>query len=350
MSRQSKIDSFDPNGVGLNNGHFIGLPFTEAEAQIVLLSVPWDVTTSFSEGTSQGPENILQASTQLDLYDPSYPYAWQMGLFMRPSDESWIAKNEKLRPLAEKYISFLEDGGILSESEDMGAILEEINLACEKLKDEVEKQSAALLDQEKLVGVIGGEHSVPLGLLHALAARHDDFGVLQVDAHFDLRQAYESFTYSHASIFYNALELPQISRLVPVGIRDFCHEEVEMVAAQQGRIHPFYDHDIHTTLYTGGNWHQLCQAISDALPRKIYISFDVDGLSPDLCPNTGTPVPGGLRFEQALYLIDHLVTGGHQIIGFDLCEVGGMPHDWDGNVGARLAYRLANFMGKSNGL
>lgn len=350
MSRQSKIESFDPNGIGLNNGHFIGLPFTEIEAQIVLLSVPWDVTTSFSDGTSRGPENILQASLQLDLYDPTYPDAWKLGLFMRPSDKKWLAKNDQLRPMAEKYISFLEDGGNPSESQGMGAILDEINTASDQLRAEVKTQSGTLLDQEKLVGIIGGEHSVPLGFIQALAERHDDFGVLQIDAHFDLRKAYEGFTYSHASIFHHALHLPQISKLVPVGIRDSCHEEVEAVKAQQGRIHPFYDHDIHTTLFTGGNWHQLCQAISDALPKKVYISFDVDGLSPDLCPHTGTPVPGGLRFEQAIYLIDHLVTGGHQIIGFDLCEVAGTPHDWDGNIGARLAYRLANLMGKSNGL
>lgn len=350
MSRQSKIDTFDPNGVGLNNGHFIGLPFTEAEAQLVLLSVPWDVTTSFSEGTSRGPENILTSSLQLDLYDPAFPDAWQMGLYMRPPDELWVAKNDKFRPMAEKYISFLEDGGELADSPEMEAILHDINTACDLLRSEVERQTAALLDQEKWVGLIGGEHSVPLGFLDALAARHDAFGVLQIDAHFDLREAYEGFTYSHASIFHHALEIPQITKLVPVGIRDYCHEEVEKVAVEQGRIHPFYDHDLHTTLFTGGNWHQLCQAISDALPKKIYISFDIDGLSPDLCPNTGTPVPGGLRFEQAIYLIDHLVTGGHQIIGFDLCEVGGTPHDWDGNVGARLAYRLANFMGKSHGL
>jgi len=197
------------------------------------------------------------------------------------------------------------------------------------------------------VGIIGGEHSVPLGYLEALADRHENFGILHIDAHFDLRSAYEDFTYSHASIFFNAFSLPQISKLVPVGIRDYCHEEVERVKESKGRIHPFYDHDIHTTLYTGGNWHQLCQAISDALPKQIYISFDIDGLSPELCPHTGTPVPGGLRYEQAMYLIHHLVTGGHQIIGFDLCEVGGTPHEFDGNVGARVAYRLANFLAKS---
>jgi agmatinase len=350
MSRKSKIDTFDPNGISLDNGHFIGLPFTEAEAQIVLMSVPWDVTASYAGGTSGGPENILQASLQLDLYDPAYPDAWKMGLFMRPPSQKWQATNGRLRPMAEKYISFLEEGGDVKDNWGMRSILEEINAACAQLHEEIKAQSKALLDAGKLVGLIGGEHSVPLGYLQALAKQHDDFGILQIDAHFDLREAYEGFSYSHASIFKNVLALPQISKLVPIGIRDYCHEEVEVVAESEGRIHPFYDHDIHTTLYTGGNWHQLCQAISDALPKKIYISFDVDGLSPELCPNTGTPVPGGLRYEQAIYLIDHLVTGGHQIIGFDLCEVAGRPHEWDGNVGARLAYRLVNFMGKSNGL
>ncbi len=347
---QGSHPPFDPNGVGLNNGHFIGLPYTEEDAQIVLLSAPWDVTVSYADGTARAPENILKASTQLDLYDPFLPDAWKMGLYMRPADEAWLAKNDSLRPLAKTYIDFLEEGGKLEDDAHMQAHLAEINIACDSFRYEVKAQTAALLDQGKKVGLIGGEHSVPLGFLQALAERHQDFGILQIDAHFDLRKAYEGFTYSHASIFYNALQLPQISKLVPLGIRDYCHEEVEFVADQKGRIHPFYDHDIHTTLFTGGNWHQLCRAISDALPRQIYISFDIDGLRPDLCPQTGTPVPGGLQFEQAIYLLHHLVTAGHQIIGFDLCEVGGTPHEWDGNVGARLAYRLANLMGKSNHL
>jgi agmatinase len=88
----------------------------------------------------------------------------------------------------------------------------------------------------------------------------------------------------------------------------------------------------------------------DTLPEKVYISFDIDGLLPELCPNTGTPVPGGLTFDQAIYLLQTVVETGRTIIGFDLCETAGHPHEWDANVGARVLYKLANLMGKSQRL
>ncbi len=128
-SRAEKIKNFDPNGVGLRNGHFIGLPFEEADAQIVLLSVPWDVTVSYGAGTATGPANILEASTQLDLLDPDVPDAWKMGLYMRPPDVDWRQRSEDLRQEAERYLEQLEAGGDTDP-----ATLERINAACEALR------------------------------------------------------------------------------------------------------------------------------------------------------------------------------------------------------------------------
>ena len=121
MSRQQKIASFDPSGVGLKNGHFIGLPFGEEDAQIVLLPVGWDVTVSYMAGTSTGPLNILDASSQLDLYDPDLPDAWKVGIYMRHHDLFITNRNEELRPLAERYIDYLEDGGKPENSLEMAA-------------------------------------------------------------------------------------------------------------------------------------------------------------------------------------------------------------------------------------
>jgi agmatinase len=87
------------------------------------------------------------------------------------------------------------------------------------------------------------------------------------------------------------------------------------------------------------------KAILDCLPEKVYISFDIDGLDPKLCPHTGTPVPGGLELEEAFYLIKEVARSGRQIIGFDLCEVAPGNDQWDGNVGARVLYRLASWSG-----
>ncbi|NRA49325.1 MAG: arginase family protein, partial [Phaeodactylibacter sp.] len=99
-SKAEKIKNFDPNGVGLQNGHFIGLPFNESEASIVLFPVPWDVTVSYGAGTATGPSNILEASPQLDLLDPDVPDAWKAGLYMRTPDPSWLERSQQIRPIA----------------------------------------------------------------------------------------------------------------------------------------------------------------------------------------------------------------------------------------------------------
>jgi agmatinase len=185
--------------------------------------------------------------------------------------------------------------------------------------------------------------------MHALAERNTDFGILQIDAHMDLRDAYEGFDYSHASIMFNALKIPQISKLVQVGIRDYCETEAQLAADSQGRVEVFYDRELATAQFQGQIWQKSCEKIIKALPDKVYISFDIDGLDPKLCPGTGTPVPGGMEFEQAMYLIEQVAASGRKIIGFDLCEVAPRKKDdWDANVGARVLYRMANLAYKSH--
>lgn len=347
--REDKIKDFNPNGVGLLNGHFIGLPFEQEEARIVFLPVPWDVTVSFGEGTATGPENILQSSAQLDLMDPDVPDAWKIGHYFIPPEPEWLQQSRTLRKKSRAYIDFLEQGGQLAQNPTMKTILSELNAACAQNKERVKKRCIELLNDGKVVGIVGGDHSSPLGFLEALAERHNDFGVLQIDAHMDLRAAYEGFTYSHASIFHNALQLPAISRLVSVGIRDYCEQETERVAAAGERIKVWYEHEYREALFQGGTWHEHCQRILEVLPQKVYISFDIDGLDPSLCPHTGTPVPGGLSFAEAIYLLKQVVDSGKTIIGFDLCETAGIGNDWDGNVGARILYKMANLCALSHG-
>jgi agmatinase len=200
-----------------------------------------------------------------------------------------------------------------------------------------------------MVGLLGGDHSTPLGFLRALSEQHNRFGILQIDAHADLRKAYEGFTYSHASIMYNALKLPAVGRLVQVGIRDICEEEVNVINRSMGRVVTFFDEDLKDKKISGTPWSALCDTIIQHLPQQVYISFDIDGLDPKLCPNTGTPVAGGLEFQEAVFLIKKVVDAGKTIIGFDLSEVAAGPSDWDANVGARLLFQLCNWMAVSNG-
>ncbi len=347
MTKEEKIANFDPSGVGLKNGHFIGLPFAEEDAEIILLPVPWDVTVSFGDGTSTGPQNILECSIQLDLYDEDVPDAWKKGIYMRHLDLVWLNRNKELRPDAETYIDFLENGGNSKDDSHFKNILAKINDNCWQLKNWVFEESTKILNEEKKVGIVGGEHSVALGYLEALSHKYDEFGVLQIDAHQDLRNAYEGFIYSHASIFYNALKIKNINPLIQVGIRDTCEEEINLAKQNKDRIKIWPNQKIKEDIFHGKNYSELCQKIIEPLPHHVYISFDIDGLTPDLCPNTGTPVPGGLTFSEAVYLIKSIVESGREIIGFDLCEVAGMENDWDGNVGARMLYKLCNLMGKS---
>ncbi len=348
MSKEEKIENFDPNGIGLNDAGIFGLPFSEEESEVVILPVPWDVTTSFREGTSNAPEAILWASKQVDLYYSGIKDAWKMGLAMADIPLEWFDLNKHYRKKAQEVISKLEKG-ILVDSPELADLLSEINDQCAELVEFVYTRSLAKLEEGKLVGVLGGDHSSPLGLIKALSEKHDGFAILQIDAHADLRESYEGFTYSHASIMHNALKFEPVSKLVSVGLRDVCEQEMETIFNSDDRIVAFFDEQMKANAFTGKLWSEQCADIVNELPKKVYISFDIDGLNPELCPNTGTPVPGGLSFEQAVYLIKQVVNSGRTIIGFDLCEVGTSESDWDANVGARLLYHLANQMGASNG-
>jgi agmatinase len=171
--------------------------------------------------------------------------------------------------------------------------------------------------------------------------------VLHVDAHADLRVAYEGFTYSHASVLYNAAETcPEITRLVQVGLRDLSEEEHAYAARSGGRIVQHHDVALAQARFEGEPWAAQVRRIVDPLPADVYVSFDVDGLDPTLCPHTGTPVPGGLSFQEAAALIGGVVRSGRRIVGFDLVEVapGADGDEWDGNVGARLLYKLIGWM------
>lgn len=333
------IKNFDPNGLGIK-GNLFGLPVELSEAQLVIIPVPWEVTVSYRAGTANAPPSILKASTQIDLRHHSINNAWQSSIAMLPVSEELLTENKNIRQLAKRHIQALEEGATV---ESGSLITKKINEASENLNIYVKNTSSQYLKEGKLVGVLGGDHSTPLGLLRSLVTKYDRFGVLQIDAHADLRKAYEGFTYSHGSIMYNALKLPGVARLVQVGVRDLCEEEVHVIDRSMGRVKTFYDQNLKARLYNGETWKVICTEIIKELPNLVYISFDIDGLDPKLCPNTGTPVPGGLEFSEAAYLIHELVKSGRKIIGFDLCEVVPTGNEWDANVGARMLWELSQW-------
>jgi agmatinase len=335
------MSNFDPNGVGIANGNIFGFPYNENEADIVLIPVPWDATASYGKGTSKGPQAILEASTQLDFYHPQLPAAYETKIFMSPVSMEWLEINDRLCLEGQQYIDYLEQVGEEQARQRYSDTLQQINEAHQALRQHLKERCLHLLSDQKIPCVLGGEHSTPLGLLEALDSQYEAFGILQIDAHADLRDAYEGFSQSHASIMFNALkELKHLEILTQVGIRDVSEKEVEL-AASNPRIHTFYDWDLKNAQYNGITWAQQVQHIIATLPQKVYISFDIDGLLPSLCPHTGTPVAGGFELQEVAYLFFELVKSGRQIIGFDLNEVApGAEGDWDANVGARALWHL----------
>ncbi|MEJ7828582.1 MAG: agmatinase family protein, partial [Segetibacter sp.] len=316
------LSLFNPNAAGNPNNNIFGLPFTEEDARVILLPVPWEVTVSFGSGTSRAADQIFKASLQVDLFDPDMEDNWKQGFFMKQPDKKILLKSDYLRKEAELYIDYISKGNDVQENKFMCKSLKEINEGANLLNTWVYEQTKALLDKDKLVGLIGGDHSTPLGFYKAIAEKHGDFGILQIDAHCDLRASYEDFKYSHASIMYNALnEVPQLQRLLQVGIRDFGEDEYGLIKNSNNRIVAYFDKDIKERQFEGETWKAIASEIVEQLPDKVHISFDIDGLDPKLCPNTGTPVAGGFEAEQVIYLFNKVIESGRKLIGFDLNEV-----------------------------
>lgn len=333
----SEPAAFDPSGKATFDGVF-GLPTDLERARVVLLPVPWEPTTSYRKGTAAGPRNILEASRQVDLFDVETGKPYEQGIVMLPEDPEIVAWNAEATKLAEPII---EAGGPTDDPASIEA-LARVNALSERLNDRVEQIAQEWLARGRLVGLVGGDHSSPFGFMRALAKRSPGFGVLHVDAHADLRAAYEGFTHSHASIFYNVHEqLAGVSKIVQVGVRDLCEEE-HALAHSSPRLRTFYDHELATRAFEGEPFGSIAREIVEALPQAVYVSFDIDGLDAMLCPGTGTPVPGGLSFREACALLRAIRKSGRQIVGFDLNEVSGAS-EWDGIVGARVLYKLIGF-------
>jgi len=335
------MTDFDPNGVGIANGNIFGFPYSEEEASIVIIPIPWDATASYGKGTSNGPKVILDASTQLDFFHPNLEKAYNTKVFMAPISDEWKEINDHCCELSIEYISFLEEQREEIAMKKFQSQIDEINKAHLALKENLKQRCLGLLENGKIPAVLGGEHSTPLGLIEALNERYEHFGILQIDAHADLRVAYEGFAQSHASIMDNVLKnCSNMQKLVQVGIRDISEREVDYSHAEN-RIKTFYDWDLKSEQYAGKTYKDQVEEIINHLPHHVYISFDIDGLRPELCPNTGTPVLGGFDLQEISYLFFKLVASGRTIIGFDLNEVApGKSGDWDANVGARALWQL----------
>ena len=334
---------FDPDGPGSVEDGLYGLGIAPEDAAVTVIPVPFEATASFRRGTRDGPAAVLEASTQIDLTDLETGEPWREGIAMLPLPESVIAWDAEAAPDA---LAVIEAGGPLTPA--LVAATQRVDAISERVNRWVADRAREVIARGGIPAVLGGDHSVPFGAMAAVAERWPGVGVLHVDAHADLRAAYEGFTWSHASILYNALtRLPDISRVVQVGVRDVGRGELDFLAANSERVTTWFDPDIAWGVAGGASWRELAEGFIEGLPEHVYVSFDIDGLEPALCPHTGTPVPGGLSWQMACVLLRVLGTSGRRIVGFDLCEVapggGEFAESWDANVGARLLYKLAGW-------
>jgi agmatinase len=337
MKKEQIIASFDPNDAGSGDQIF-GLPFSAAQSEIHVFPAPWEVTVSYGSGTCGGPKAIKEASLQVDLFDENYPDTWQRGIWMHDVDEDWANQNSLWRLQAKSYLKAYNAHKVISEEEQM---LEAVNTACTSFHQWVEMEIGSILNEKKRVILLGGDHSTSLGAVRAHKEKYGSFGILQIDAHADLRVAYEGFKYSHASIMHNVMEEELATSLTIVGLRDFCHQESERIS-EDPAIHAFTDRAMNNALFQGQSWTLVCRNIVNTLPENVYLSVDIDGFDPSLCPSTGTPVPGGLSMNQFSFLLDAILATGRKIIGADLVEVAPGANDWDANVGARVLYAISH--------
>lgn len=338
-SKQEKIRSFDVNNTISKEGLF-NLPFSARESEVVLIPVPWDVTCSFRSGTSKAPQAIYEASSQIDLYHPLYPDAWKSGFYMFPPPASIMALNSELAPKAREAMELLRTHPNALHPKYQ-KLIQEVNHHSLELNRLIEEHADELLLQGKILGLVGGEHSVSYGLIKALSSYHKEFAIVQLDAHADFRPAYCGFTFSHASIMYNVWrQIPQVSQFLLIGLRDICHQEAELIHKEK-RIVPFFARDIHKKLSRGHPFHSIICPFIDQLPQHVYLSFDIDVLDPAYCPKTGTPVPFGLTPQQCMEIVEAIVESGRIIIGFDLVEVGAETgEDYDAIIASHILFQL----------
>jgi len=331
--------TFDPDAAAGSGSGIYGLPFTPEEARVVVVPVPYEATTSYGGGTSDGPAAVFEASKQVDLFDRETGKPYEAGIAMLDIPKTIVDWNEKAKKIAKPVI---ENGGVIDDVTAKAAA--EVNEISEKVNDWVYEQTRALLIAGKMPVVLGGDHAAPFGCILAYAETHPNLGILHLDAHADLRDAYEGFTWSHASIFHNVItKVGGVDRLVQVGVRDLSNAESAMIDGSQGRIVTFFDSDLAARKEEGATWAEIADEIVGALPNDVYLSWDIDGLDPTLCPSTGTPVPGGLSWNEAIGLLRAIRRASKRIVGLDLCEVSPGATEWDANVGARLLYKMIGF-------
>jgi len=259
------------------------------DSNIVMLPVGFEKTTTYKKGTSKGPEAILEASKNLELYDEELKLTPKLSIF---TDEIKIKDNQ------------------------------------EDMVNEIENKSVKYLKDNKFVLMLGGEHTISLGLVKALKNKYKDFTVLQLDAHSDLRNDYDFEKLHHATVMRRVHELK--IPIVQVGIRSLSEEEALFIKKE--KINTFYANDFN-----------IKKIISSIKTKNVYITIDLDVLDPSIMPSVGTPEPNGLNWNQITSLLKE-ISKSKNIISADIVELSPIENLEHPNfTAAKLAYKLLGY-------
>lgn len=267
----------------------------DASSRFVIVPVPYEKTTTYRKGTAEGPAALLEASTQVET----------------------LCEETRVDPW--------EKCGIKTEEPVLCDAMPDV------LAQELEGVAGAILDRQCVPGCVGGEHSISLGPIRAAAKRHRGLGILQIDAHPDLRDEYEGTRFGHGCVMRRVLECESVEKLVQVGLRAVSDED-DAVIRTDDRVHPFYAYQ----------WkRERIEMVVETLPNDVYISFDLDGLDPSVIPGTGTPEPGGLSWWDALALL-RAVAERRNVVAFDVVEL--LPEPVSNVAAAKLVFKLLAYL------
>ncbi len=287
--------------------NFLAIPENVSQldnSKIIILPAPYEHTTSFGKGAANGPDAILKASAYVEFYDDEF----------------------------DKEVCF--NNGI--------ATIQPINfdnIYDEKAVSKVYEIVKSLIEQNKFVVTLGGEHTIAIAPIKAHFEVYPKMSLLQFDAHSDLRDNYEDSPYSHACAMARVAEFFPPENMTQVGIRAQCVEEAKFI--KEHNIHTFYASGIRNNKY-GDNW---IDNIVSTLSNDIYITFDLDAFDPSIIPSTGTPEPDGLTYQNVLDIFWSIKKANKSIVGFDVVELAPIPelHHPD-LTAARLIYKILNFI------
>lgn len=323
-----------------DNGYYFREPTSPEEASLVLVSAPWGVTSGNGEGSAYAPDAIIDSSASIGLFDAVSGVSLGRAVATAEIDYDIQESSQQLGSDAGKVIAHIEDGGTPS-GEYFTRKISRVNEGFRQMHESIYGQVSRWAGKGKIVGTVGGDHSVSVGAVRAVAESCGGLGVLFIDAHCDLRGNDRVFEHSHMTVARDILDgVPSVEHMVQVGVRDSAEDEVD-AARSDSRVSLFLAETLAAGLFEGRCWADLCREIIAPLPQKVYISIDADALAIECFPHTKRPVAGGLSFNETTYLINAVAESGREIVGFDLTEVvPTLETTTDAVVGARLLYKL----------